>query len=81
MGETDKGDRRMNAADRIGMETAVREAEKAAAEGEIPVGAALYRGIPCFGRTTIAGSSGTIRPRTRKCSACGAGEKLKGIGG
>ena len=44
MGETDKGDRRMNAADRIGMETAVREAEKAAAEGEIPVGAALYRG-------------------------------------
>ena len=27
-----------------GMETALREAEKALQEGEVPVGAALYRG-------------------------------------
>ncbi len=34
----------MNAQDRERMETALREAENARAEGEIPVGAALYRG-------------------------------------
>ena len=34
----------MNDTDRERMETAVREAEAAGAEGEIPVGAALYRG-------------------------------------
>jgi len=34
----------MNAPDRAGMLRALEEAEKALAEGEIPVGAALYRG-------------------------------------
>ena len=34
----------MNAQDRERMQTALREAGKARAEGEIPVGAALYRG-------------------------------------
>ena len=34
----------MNETDRERMGQAIREAEAAAAEGEIPVGAALYRG-------------------------------------
>ena len=34
----------MDPLDRIGMNTALAEAEKALSEGEVPVGAALYRG-------------------------------------
>ena len=34
----------MDSLDRIRMDTALAEAEKALAEGEVPVGAALYRG-------------------------------------
>ncbi len=34
----------MNAQDRVGMQEALKEARKAFAEGEVPVGAALYHG-------------------------------------